>query len=1188
MKYADFIKGNEGFQYSVNLQYDLYNNLKIKGYIPTKKSVELLSEYILNTKIKGSNKSTVLIGPYGKGKSHLLLVLLNILSDINNDEVYELIGKIEKIDLNCAELIREIYGKKKYMPIIINSNSIDLNQSFLIALKQSLDKIDECNILPNTYFDSAINVINGWESYKDTYNRFEKLVNEACGVSTEIFINQLSRFNKVAYDIFRDIFKNITSGVDFNPLVNTDIVKLYEEVNYILHDKYNYDGMIIVFDEFSKFIEASATDNTSRDLKILQDFAELANRAESPQMHLICVTHKTVNEYISQIPQDKVDAWRAIEGRFKEIYFNSSSQQNYELISNAIIKDEEKFEKFWMLHKEDYERYYDGSFSIYNNLYLNEDFNKHIIKGCFPLSPYATYALPKVSEKVAQNERTLFTFLSKLDKNSLLDIIKNNEGETNLITIDNIYEYFEPLFKKEVFNEKIHDLWLKTDTALRYTDGEKEAAVIKALAIIYIINDFKVLSATVDNIKKALGFTKDEINTVVGSLRNKNVLMLRKSTSTLDFMPISGIDIEGKIKSLVEAKVKNINISEVLNELIDLKYILPRRYNDEFKMVRYFKRLFMTARELVAYDNIQLLLDNKSGDGLFVNVVCEEDDDKNKLVKWIDKVNDDRVSIVMPVTILNIKEYLARYLVLNELLKDNELLLEDPVLETQLNVLIEDTMVYIKNKIEKIYNLENEKTVLLSRNIKLNKVNKIKLSELASEICYRHYSNAPIINNELINKKEISSPILKARNTIVKMILENEYTDFNSNGNSVECTLFRTTLKNKGFLNNTIADDMKPLLGEIKNFIIRAEVEEVSFKELYENIITNANAIAARDGIIPIYLAFIIKDYINEAVILIGDRNKKEVALTVDIINNINSKPAEYFLKIEKGTKEKENYVNELESIFEKFRSKKITEGRYFDLIKSMQTWSQSLSKYSKTSEIIIEKNISIDKSIIKLRKSLVKFDINSRQFIYKDLPKIFDAKNLTECIEKLKKAKECLESRDRQLVNVVTQITKNRFNKEYKGSLASSVQIWLYSIDEAKINHLYDSTINSVLQILRVKENNDEILINKLAYALTGLALEDWNDNSIIKYADELNRTIKRIEEFEVECDSDGHEGLIKLSFVSPTGESDDRTFDRVVISPMGEMLMNNLEEAFDEFGDSIDDNEKRNVIIKMLEKFI
>ena len=79
MKYSNFVKGNEGFQYSINIQYDLMNPNKISGYIPTKKSLEILNQYLINAIIEDGDRASVLIGPYGKGKSHLLLILLSSL-----------------------------------------------------------------------------------------------------------------------------------------------------------------------------------------------------------------------------------------------------------------------------------------------------------------------------------------------------------------------------------------------------------------------------------------------------------------------------------------------------------------------------------------------------------------------------------------------------------------------------------------------------------------------------------------------------------------------------------------------------------------------------------------------------------------------------------------------------------------------------------------------------------------------------------------------------------------------------------------------------------------------------------------------------------------------------------------------------------------------------------------------------
>ena len=84
MKYKDFIQVDENFQYSVNLQFDLNNINKIKNYIPTKDGCEVLKTYISSI-VNGKNRATTLIGPYGKGKSHLLLILLMLISDYDKN-----------------------------------------------------------------------------------------------------------------------------------------------------------------------------------------------------------------------------------------------------------------------------------------------------------------------------------------------------------------------------------------------------------------------------------------------------------------------------------------------------------------------------------------------------------------------------------------------------------------------------------------------------------------------------------------------------------------------------------------------------------------------------------------------------------------------------------------------------------------------------------------------------------------------------------------------------------------------------------------------------------------------------------------------------------------------------------------------------------------------------------------------
>ena len=68
-----------GFQYSVNIGFDLNNEDKLQNFIPTKSALELLEETLISTRPVSTDRARVLIGAYGKGKSHIMLMILSIL-----------------------------------------------------------------------------------------------------------------------------------------------------------------------------------------------------------------------------------------------------------------------------------------------------------------------------------------------------------------------------------------------------------------------------------------------------------------------------------------------------------------------------------------------------------------------------------------------------------------------------------------------------------------------------------------------------------------------------------------------------------------------------------------------------------------------------------------------------------------------------------------------------------------------------------------------------------------------------------------------------------------------------------------------------------------------------------------------------------------------------------------------------
>ncbi|HBZ63308.1 MAG TPA: hypothetical protein DEO89_01565, partial [Lachnospiraceae bacterium] len=80
MTLKDVIEINEKFQHSINLKLDQMRHEPIENYIPTSASVKILGKYLEDLVGSKRESSTMLIGPYGKGKSHLLLILMYLLN----------------------------------------------------------------------------------------------------------------------------------------------------------------------------------------------------------------------------------------------------------------------------------------------------------------------------------------------------------------------------------------------------------------------------------------------------------------------------------------------------------------------------------------------------------------------------------------------------------------------------------------------------------------------------------------------------------------------------------------------------------------------------------------------------------------------------------------------------------------------------------------------------------------------------------------------------------------------------------------------------------------------------------------------------------------------------------------------------------------------------------------------------
>lgn len=403
-----------GFQYSVNIGYDMNNEEKIKNFIPTASALGLLEDILLSTLPSSTDRARVLIGAYGKGKSHIMLMILSLLMKKDLSLFEKTLVKIKGTKLHQS-IINYYESEDRILPIIVTGSNTSLTQAFLLALQRTLSSNDYLDIMPETNYEAAIKVIQRWEmEFPDTYQRFSELVS----VPTTVFVDQLKSFDTHAYEEFERIYPALTAGSVFNPFLGFDVVELYENAAKGLRKK-GFTGVFVVYDEFSKYLEANIAAASVSDTKMLQDFAEKCNRSGSLQMHIMLISHKEIANYIDVLPKQKVDGWRGVSERFLHVRLSNNFSQTYEIIESVIQKEKKLWDMFCQSNDKQFatlkERYL--SHPVFSG--MTEDEVKKTIVGCYPLHPVSTFILPRLSERVAQNERTLFTFLSSNGQSTL-------------------------------------------------------------------------------------------------------------------------------------------------------------------------------------------------------------------------------------------------------------------------------------------------------------------------------------------------------------------------------------------------------------------------------------------------------------------------------------------------------------------------------------------------------------------------------------------------------------------------------------------------------------------------------------------------------------------------------------------------------------------------------------------------
>ena len=1206
MKLNYFIKPSKNFQYSVNLSLDINSKEKIKEYLPTPSGLDIIEDVLLST-IEGDklDRAHILVGAYGKGKSHLVLSILSLLSDKDRKLAKNILNKSKEIKPQLYDLLcRYFDDNTKLLPIIIEGSNNNTSQLFLHSLKKSLHAAGIYDIIPNTYFDFATDRINGWQKgYKETYKNFC----DAIQCTPEEFVKLLSKYDQVAYNKFVELYPALTSGSEFLPYgTGSGIVDIYSDVSLKVKE-YGYSGIFVVYDEFSKFLENTARDASHSDIKMFQDFAERCNRAGKGQMHLMLITHKSIQGYTDELPREKIDAWSGVENRFTKIEISNHSSQLYEIVGQVIKKEKE------------FENYAKNNASKFNAIveYIKQsrafgDIEKEsilgLVKSVYPLEPFALFLLPQISEKIAQNERTIFTFLASSQKNTLTSFLSEEQsGDFPLLTADYIFDYFEPLLRKDNYKKKTNIIWQKAVSALDAlgSDDIIHSKIIKSIALIEILDQPVKLLATCELLRKMYSLICDSLtfDRAIAELKEKQIIAIKNTNEQVVLIDSNSANVHQELSDEM-ARIKanrQYDRMEVLNGFAKGKCLYPTRYNDLNDIVRFFDIVFISEEAISNLEDGEFLPTSKNADGrIYLIKNTSERIKKNTLDRLMKLECRTRNCVFIAVTeSKNMDSLLLEYRAnMNLEEKFKSMHSEDKIAIYQLQAHKEDVSnalsdymseyLYPERRIAHYYyGGKNQESIK----------RKSHLNEHLSIICYALYGQSPEVKSELVNKNFVTANGRNAINKVVTGLLANvTQKNLGLSGSGPEVSVKRNVLDAAGITNSennkittAIEDEkVKRVIDIIETSLKETVISgKISLKTLMERLTSIDSGIGLKRWLFPIYFAVVLHFYKKRTVLFY---NEKEIEVSSKNIELLTESPSEYSIKIVAINNEKEKYLLKLEQIFSNHIVDSEKELNSFDFIaKAMQRWYYRLPKYTKEIERTYEGNgeyKALDRVTKKFKNALRAADINANEWLFDVLPELLGKEAGVALADAVKKLKERLDNTINEVISHIALDISNIMLPQKKVALIFALKEWANTITRDAKAYMLNGNSEELFRIIDIAENDEIETMKSLVKLVNGLRIEDFEHDAPTKFIENFKKLVGEINDKNIQKTSKKSGSVYKIISIDSEGNEHERKLEKVELSPKTKLFENDILTQIDEFGDSISVSEKRLILMQIIEK--
>ena len=535
-------------------------------------------------------------GSYGSGKSHLAVVIAQLLRDGSGYSEFEhlferlrLFGEADLAkQLKNAFLSADDTNAKPYLLVsLYGSGTTSLAAKLIEGLYDALERHPELNpteILPITEYEVCVKHFDylAQQSPELKNADLSKWQLSEHYLTTEEMMEGLKHHQTLALELFKRWHKAVCY-VAFDPVREggSNFIQAYVEAGKNLAEKHSFSGIVVVWDEFGLALEDLISNphrNVINEIFALQEFVEKACSPRLGHTIFIGLTHKEFAQYAANADDAIKNRLETIFGRFRafKIELSAAESEGYHLL--GMQRSWTEFGKqHWTQAKERQAQLVSSCAALPLFKSLGQQLTE-VSGEIYPLHPIMAAGLFALSA-LAQANRTALTFFRYNAEKILAESVNEHAlfGE-ELIRLPELVDYYsETLAEKKAHElERYQRAKGKIPSDLNTEEYESKLAILKLLLLNELLDGGKFhtnetfLSCALYDVPPTSS-AAERLHSDLAWLKAAELIWKNDLTQQWTLLGDSGVDVE----RLIEEKLPNFtkekdSFEKLLNDPLPL------------------------------------------------------------------------------------------------------------------------------------------------------------------------------------------------------------------------------------------------------------------------------------------------------------------------------------------------------------------------------------------------------------------------------------------------------------------------------------------------------------------------------------------------------------------------------------------------------------------------------------------